>query len=408
MNGASNRPTAVGHRRDRASWDRTVRRCTAFSRLGNADRSGSVWPVPSWRSSPLPLQALAVRLYVPPDELYHVGYVAMVLDGQLPTLTTSLPVGEVPLAPADGQPRRVYVANHPPLFYAVTAVPVGVGRLLDAPAAGVLAARLVSVSLAAAGVALVAWLAVLLVPGRPQVAVGAAWLAALLPSLPHVSAFVYNDGLGFLAATATLVAAVAVLRRGPALPRLAGLTAASAAAALTRAPGLALVVFAAVAASGGVLLHQGRRRGRQVLAAAGAGAVVAGAAGGAALWFYLRNRSLYGSLSGAAYNQEVFGFVPQNHVPELLRSPAYLLRLYDGLWVWTRFNLPRVPTLTVLVAYPGSSLWPVPSAVGRSSRTSPERPAGQGQRRAGRRWTGARRWLSLACPRMSSGRQHLK
>ena len=298
------------------------------------------------------LQALAVRPYLPPDELYHVGYAAMVLDGQLPTLTTSLPVGEVPLAPADGQPRRVYVANHPPLFYAATAVPLGVSRHLNAPAAGFLAARLVSASLAAAGVALIAWLAVLLVPGRPRVAVGAAWLAALLPSLPHVSAFVYNDGLGFLAATATLVAAVAVLRRGPAVPRLAGLTAASAAAALTRAPGLVLVAFAAMAASGGVLLHQGRRRGRQVLAAAGAGAVVAGAAGGAALWFYLRNRSLYGSLTGAAYNQQLFGFVPQDHVPELLRSPAYLLRLYDGLWVWTRFNLPRVPTLPVLVAVP--------------------------------------------------------
>jgi hypothetical protein len=81
------------------------------------------------------LQALAVRPYLPPDELYHVGYAAMVLDGQLPTLITSLPAGEVPLAPADGQPRRVYVANHPPLFYAVTAVPLGVGRLLDAPAA---------------------------------------------------------------------------------------------------------------------------------------------------------------------------------------------------------------------------------------------------------------------------------
>jgi hypothetical protein len=36
----------------------------------------------------------------------------------------------------------------------------------------------------------------------------------------------------------------------------------------------------------------------------------------------------------------------------LLASPAYPLRLYDGLWVWTRFNLPRVPTLPALVATP--------------------------------------------------------
>ena len=82
---------------------------------------------------------------------------------------------------------------------------------------------------------MVAVLALTLAPGRPRVAIGA-WLAALLPSLPHVSAFVYNDRLGFLAATATLAAAVVVVRRGPTLPRLAWLTGAAAAAALTRAP----------------------------------------------------------------------------------------------------------------------------------------------------------------------------
>jgi hypothetical protein len=246
----------------------------------------------------------------------------------------------------------VYVANHPPLLYAVAAGPLRLGQRLGAPRAGFVAARLVSVSLAAAGVAMAAWLAVLLVPGRPRVAVGAAWLAALLPSLPHVSGFVYNDGLGFLAATAALVAAVAVVRRGPTLPRLAGLTAASAAAALTRAPGLALAAVAGAAAAGGVLLHRGGRPARRVLAAAGAGALVAGTAGGSAIWFYLRNRSLYGSLTGAAYNQQLFGFEPQDHVARLLASPAYLLRLYDGLWVWTRFNLPRVPVPPVLVAVP--------------------------------------------------------
>jgi hypothetical protein len=298
------------------------------------------------------VQALAVRSYLPPDELYHVGYAATVLDGRLPTLTTPLPADEVPLAPADGRPRRVYVANHPPLFYAVAAAPLWLGERLGTPRAGFLAARLVSLSLAAAGVVLVAWLATLLVPGRPRVAVGAAWLAALLPSLPHVSAFVYNDGLGFLASTATLVAAVAVLGRGPALPRLAGLTAAAAAAALTRAPGLALVAVAGAAAAGGVLLHGGGRPARRVLTAAGGGALVAGTAGGAAIWWYLRNRSLYGSLTGADHNQRLFGFVPQDHVLALLGSPAYLLRLYDGLWVWTRFNLPRVPALAVLVAVP--------------------------------------------------------
>jgi hypothetical protein len=86
------------------------------------------------------------------------------------------------------------VANHPPLFYAVTALPLGLGERVGAPRAGFVAARLLSATLAAGGLVMVALLALLLVPGRPRVAVGAAWLAALLPGLPHVSAFVYNDG----------------------------------------------------------------------------------------------------------------------------------------------------------------------------------------------------------------------
>jgi hypothetical protein len=298
------------------------------------------------------VQAVAIRPYLPPDELYHVGYAVTVLDGRLPTLTTPMPAGRVPLMPTDGRPRRIYVANHPPLFYAVTAAPLGLGEVLGAPRAALLAARLLSVSLAAGGVAMVAWLALLLAPGRPRVAIGAAWLAALLPSLSHVSAFVYNDGLGFLATTTVLVAAVAVVRRGPAMPRLAGLAAATTAAALTRAPGMAMVAVAAVATAAGVWLHRWRPPLRRALVAAGAGALVGGIAAGSAIWFYLRNRSLYGSLTGAAYNQQLFRFKPQDHVLELLGSPAYFLRLYDGLWTWTRFNLPRAPVPPVLVAVP--------------------------------------------------------
>jgi hypothetical protein len=298
------------------------------------------------------VQALALRPYLPPDELYHVGYAATVLGGRLPTLTTPVPAGRVPLMPADDQPRRVYVANHPPLFYVAGAVPLWLGERLGAPRAGFLAARLLSASLAAVGLVMVAWLGLLLVPGRPRVAIGAAWLAALLPSLPHVAAFVYNDGLGFLAATASLAAAVNVIRRGPTVPRLAGLAAATAAAALTRAPGLALVAVAGAAAAAGMLLWRHGRPARRLLAAAGCAVLVAGSAGGSAIWFYLRNRSLYGSLTGAVYNQQLFGFKPQDHVAQLLWSPAYPLRLYDGLWVWTRFNLPRVPAPPLLFAVP--------------------------------------------------------
>jgi hypothetical protein len=348
------------------------------------------------------VQAVAIRPYLPPDELYHVGYAATVLDGRLPTLTTPLPTDRVPLAPDDGRPRRVYVANHPPLFYALTALPLGLGEWFEAPRAGFLAARLLSASLAAVGLVMVAVLALALVPGRPRVAVGAVWLVALLPSLPHVSAFVYNDGLGFLAATATLAAAVVVVRRGPTLPRLAWLTGAAATAALTRAPGLALVVLAAAAAAAGVLLHGRQAPARRALYATAAGAAVGGVAGGAAIGFYLRNRSLYGSLTGAAYNQELFRFKPQDNTLDLLASPGYALRLYDGLWAWTRFNLPGCRPRRRWSPSPGwsgCSSWPgwrwPPSAVsGPTRRPAPGRrwwPPG-GSPWSG--WPGCTRWSS--------------
>jgi len=97
------------------------------------------------------VQAVAIRPYLPPDELYHVGYAASLLEGRLPTLTTPLPGDRVPLMPDDRRLRRVYVANHPPLFHALAAVPIGIGERLGAPLAGFLAARFLSVALAAAG-----------------------------------------------------------------------------------------------------------------------------------------------------------------------------------------------------------------------------------------------------------------
>ena len=73
--------------------------------------------------------------------------------------------------PDDGRPRRVYVANHPPLFYAIAALPLGLGEWFGTPRAGFLAARLLSAALAAGGLVMVAWLALvwsLTGPGWPS------------------------------------------------------------------------------------------------------------------------------------------------------------------------------------------------------------------------------------------------
>ena len=69
-------------------------------------------------------------------------------------------------------------------------------------------------------------------------------------------------------------------------------------------------------------------------------------------WFYLRNRALYGQLTGARYNQALFGFPAQDHPVRLVASPGYLLRLFDGLWAWTRFPTRQIPVQRSLVLLP--------------------------------------------------------
>jgi hypothetical protein len=107
---------------------------------------------------------------------------------------------------------------------------------IGSPAVAIGSARLLSACFGAAGVLMVAWLALILLPSRPRVVVAAAWFVALLPAVPHYSAFAYNDGLGFLASTATLVTGALALRRGPTRWRTTGLAAAAASVQPAGAP----------------------------------------------------------------------------------------------------------------------------------------------------------------------------
>jgi hypothetical protein len=65
------------------------------------------------------------------------------------------------------------------------------------------------------------------------------------------------------------------------------------------------------------------------------------------------------------------------------------------------------PPAAALCAATGTC-WPGPSAAGNSSRPCPQRPAGRRRRLAGRRRTGVLLPAVLACPGMSSGRQHVE
>jgi hypothetical protein len=248
--------------------------------------------------------AYRMPIYGPADEASHVGYAREVGHGRLPTIETAIPVdGDERMAwllsRRDAAHRTIWTANHPPLFYALTAVPVRLGSAIGRPQLGVVGARMVSVGLSALGLLAIAFVVLQLAPGRPQLAVAATGLMALLPNLAITSAVVHNDSLAFLTTTAAAAAAVVFVIRGPSAVRLAAVAATASLAMVTRLSGVAAVGIAGLAVlvgvwratDGGVL----RRLGRSGLWSAAVAAAVVAASG----WFWLRNLTLYGDLSGA-------------------------------------------------------------------------------------------------------------
>jgi hypothetical protein len=278
------------------------------------------------------LHVLTVRPFLPADERAHTGYALLVGRGELPTLSTPTPPLPGIKSPS-GQRSRVYTANHPPLYYALVAAPLRLGEATRHPLAGVRAARLLTALLAGAGLVAAAALALVLVPGRPQLAVGAAGIAALLPSFVHLSGLVHNDALGFTTATATLAAAVLLLVRGPNRGLLATLALAAAAAALTRASGLVLVGVAVVAAGLAPLLHSRRPVAARLAVGTLQAGLVGGVAAAASAWFYLRNRALYGDFGGTAANFRLFGLRPRGSTTlDILGTRRFWTGVYDQLW----------------------------------------------------------------------------
>jgi hypothetical protein len=287
-----------------------------------------------------------VSVYQPPDEASHVAYARELSHGRLPTIDSPIPGDDdarlaAVLRDRDARHRTIWTANHPPLYYALVAVPLRIGTDTGQPIRGVLAARLLSVGLSALGLIALAYVVLQLAPSRPQLAVAATGFVALLPTFIAISARVYNDSLAFLTTTATLAAAAAFVIRGPSAARLAAVAATAGFAAMTRASGLLVVGVAELAVLVGVLRagesSAWRRLWRAAVWMAMAGAVVVAVAG----WFYLRNLTLYGDLTGSAALLHRFGRPPNNTMLGLLTDQGYWRLQQRRLWDVTNF-LPRV------------------------------------------------------------------
>jgi hypothetical protein len=290
------------------------------------------------------LYVYGIPTYRPADEASHVAYARELSHGRLPTIETPIPTDGDPrlariLRPRNAAHRTIWTANHPPLYYALVGVPLRIGIDTAHPIGGVQAGRLLSVGLSALGLVLVAYVVLQLAPGRPQLAVAAAGLAALVPSFVIVAGMVYNDSLAFLTSTAVLAASVVFVVRGPSAVRLAAVAATASAAVLTRASGLVVLGVAGLAVAVGVWRDsQGgaaRRLGRAVVWAGAVGAAAAAVSG----WFYLRNIRLYGDFTASAALFEQFGRAPRGTIKGLLASPGFWRVQQQRLWDIT-YNQP--------------------------------------------------------------------
>ncbi len=249
------------------------------------------------------------------DEPAHLGYVGALARGELPTVDSPIDTASVG-EPTDGIRGRtaahddIWTANHAPLFHALfvplwwagTSQETLVDALRLVNVAG-FAAWLVNVAGFAAWLVLVALIAGTLLPARPLVP-GLAAAAALTPSLLVRSSYAMNDGLS---AAAGLLVVLLTLRmiRGRASPAL--LLAAAAAgtvAAGTRATGVLVVAVCALGLAAVGLRRSGPRGALAGLAVVGGvPAVLTG-------WFYLRNLSLYGDVTGQDALLTKFGRTP--------------------------------------------------------------------------------------------------
>lgn len=268
--------------------------------------------------------ALLIPPLQPADEALNADYAAALHDGRLPRIEEP----SRPLLPGQRSIAPQFVANHPPGYYAVAAVPLGAGIDAGRPADGVLATRLLTVALTAPVVLLVAALARVLTAGRrPDVVLAAAGLTAAWWVLPLHAGLIHNDGPAATLAAGQLLLLTLLLRDGIRVRYAAGLVLLSAAASLVRLSSSTLIGLSVVALVTAGLLHPRTLRVRSAVAGALWSLVLVGACVAASGWWWWRNIRLYGDPSATPLIVQLLGWEPDDR--SLLGIAVDPL-----LWVW--------------------------------------------------------------------------
>ena len=296
--------------------------------------------------------------FVAPDETAHVGYAHEIARFDLPEVTE---FPEVPDSATQWQAEResgrddryrsVWVANHPPLNYVVTAPLIWISNAAGRPDGGLMFLRLANIAFAAAGVGFTYLLGRDLSGGVRRIGVAAAAIAALVPQGHTLFSQAMNDGLGFAAGTAMAWAGVRCIGTSPGRFARRDLVVLGAAAAMCAGARSATLVVAVVVvawvATARLLTSSGRSPGARVAATAEVAAfglippfVLFG-------WHYLRNNHLYGDFAGSEFLLDRFGRDPRGSLFEILTRGNLWVDLYHMLMSPSPIVTIRAPLLNL-------------------------------------------------------------
>lgn len=276
--------------------------------------------------------------FAPPDETAHLGYAHEIADVRLPEIDRAPDVPDSAVqwlaersTARDERYLGVWVANHPPLNYVVTAPLIWLSNATDRADGGLLYLRLANIAMGAVGVVLTFALASEMVGGNRRVGLLAAGVVAAIPQAHGVFSQGLNDGMAFAVGTAVMLAGVRCLTRGVARRELVLLATTAVVAAGTRAATMLLAV-AIVACVGLWQLVRGpspfRERALSALTVwLGAAIPVAVVFG----WFYLRNIHLYGDVGASDYLLRRFRRTRRGSVLSMMTRGNMWVNLYQRL-----------------------------------------------------------------------------
>ncbi len=293
------------------------------------------------------LFALQQTPFVGADEKAHLGYAYVVADGSLPTIDQFMPVPawadqwmRETVATPSYTNRTIWVANHPPLYYASTAPLIWFVEATQRPDGGLLLMRLANVLWGAVGLAFTFAIARELTKS-PRIALLSIGVAAMTTQLYAALSLGMSDGITFAAGAAVTWAGLRCLQRGSSTRNLALLAATTVVATGTRAATmlLAITVVATVAAfefAKPAAANRDRRRaaGRVGLFGLLPAAVLFG-------WFYLRNIGLYGDIGASSYLLERFDREPNGSIVSTLLDGGLWRSLYGRMMSPVTYSGPR-------------------------------------------------------------------